>query len=47
MRELLSYALELVGWSLTTVALGFLGPWLVVVWVGLTLMVVGYVIGDE
>ena len=44
---MLSTVLELAGWLATGIALFFICPLLAVVWVGLTLMVVGYVMGDE
>lgn len=43
---MLSTVLEVAGWFAVGVALFFLNPLLAVVWVGLTLMVIGYVLGD-
>lgn len=47
MRETVSNLCELVGWAATGAALCVLSVWLLVVWLGLTLMVVGYVLGDD
>lgn len=47
MRETLSNACEIVGWIAVAVASWFITPWLALIWLGLTFMTVGYVLGDE
>lgn len=47
MRETVSNLCEVLGWFVVAAGCWFLNPWALLVWVGLTLLVVGYVLGDE